>query len=108
MLYKLNDRIPLKIPKWFSFPPFITCLEDHSFTIFEDLADLLNTLNFLSPPDCFFPLKPPDICLSIMIWTDAATHSLVVSLSESFLSSVNAYMLGPLSNPISWLTAVSD
>lgn len=101
MFCKLNHRIPLKIPKLFSFPPFMTCLEDHSFRIFEDLADLLNTSNFLSPPDCFFPLKPPDICLSIMIQTDAATHRLVVSPSRLFLSSMNAHMLGPLSNPIS-------
>lgn len=75
---------------------------------FEGLADPLNALYLLFPHDCFFPLKPPDICLSIMIQTDAATHSLVVSPSESFISSMNAYILGPFSNPISWLTAMSN
>lgn len=97
MFHKLNHRIMVKILT-ILFLLLNKYSEDPSFTIFKDLADLLNTLDFLSPPDCFLLPKPPDICLSIMIQTDAATHSqsLVVSPWESFLSSMNAYMFGPL------------
>lgn len=81
--YKLNwSEYQQKSPA-ILIAPLNKCSSDPSFSIFRDLADLLNTLNFLSPPDYFFSTEASGY-LSLNNDTNGCSHPQPQPCGQSF------------------------